>query len=77
LKGPFIFNALRTGLNKNPRRRPGVEVMITIFSDFHKFSAKKIEHFLKTNVMIFFLQNSAAFCVKNANFFRRVLGENI
>jgi hypothetical protein len=30
---------------------PGVDVMITIFSDFCQFSAKKLAFFYKTNVM--------------------------
>jgi hypothetical protein len=52
--------------------------MITIFCVFRQFSAKKMEFFSKTNVMIiFFLQNYALFRVKNANFFVKFLGENI
>jgi hypothetical protein len=38
-------------------RGPGVDVMITIFSDFCQFSAKILAFFSKTNVMIKFLQN--------------------
>jgi hypothetical protein len=49
----------------------GVDVMITIFCDFCQFSAKKIGVFLKTNVMIKVLHNSALFRVKNANCFLR------
>jgi hypothetical protein len=32
--------------------QPGADVMITIFSDFCQFSAKKLAFFSKTNVMI-------------------------
>jgi hypothetical protein len=39
----------------------GVDVMITIFCDFCKFSAKKTAFFSKTNVMINFFQNLALF----------------
>jgi hypothetical protein len=44
-----------------PRRRPGFDVMITIFCDFRKFSAKKLAFFSKTNVMINFFQYFALF----------------
>jgi hypothetical protein len=40
---------------------PGVDVMITIFSDFCQFSAKKLAFFSKTNVMIKILHNLALF----------------
>jgi hypothetical protein len=39
----------------------GVDVMITIFCDFRQFSAKKMEFFSKTNVMIKILLNLALF----------------
>jgi hypothetical protein len=45
-----------------------IDIMITIFRDFRTFSAKKLAFFLKAKVMIHFLQNSAEFCRKNANF---------
>jgi choline-glycine betaine transporter len=51
--------------------------MITIFCDFRQFSAKKLAFFSKTNVMIQFFAYLALFCVKNANFFAEILGENI
>jgi hypothetical protein len=35
----------------------GVDVMITIFSDFSKFLAKQLAFFLKTDVMIIFCTN--------------------
>jgi hypothetical protein len=54
---------------------PGVDVMITIFSDFCQFSAKKLAFFSKTNVMIICFQNLALFWVKNANFFAKFFGE--
>jgi type III secretory pathway component EscS len=38
-----------------------VGVMITIFCHFHQISANKLAFFLKTNVMIHFLHNSAVF----------------
>jgi hypothetical protein len=44
---------------------PGVDVMITIFCDFQPFFCEKIGVFLKTNVMIHFLQDSAGFWEKN------------
>jgi hypothetical protein len=40
---------------------PGVDVMITIFCDFRRFSAKKLAFFSKTNVMIKILHNLALF----------------
>jgi hypothetical protein len=40
---------------------PGVDFMITIFCNFCQFSAKKLEFFSKTNVMIQFLHNLALF----------------
>jgi hypothetical protein len=51
--------------------------MITIFGDFSQFLAKKLPFFLNTNVMFNFFQNLAFFCVKNANFFAKIFGENI
>jgi hypothetical protein len=42
-----------------PGTRAGVDVMITIFCDFCKFSAKILTFFSKTNVMIKFLHNLA------------------
>jgi hypothetical protein len=58
-------------------RRPGVDVMITIFWDFWRFSAKKLAFFSKTNVMIKILHNLALFWVKTANFLLNFFGENI
>jgi hypothetical protein len=55
----------------------GVDVIITIFCDFSKFSAKKFAFFSKTYVMIKILHNLALFWVKNANFFAEFFGENI
>jgi hypothetical protein len=52
-----------------PFAKPGVDVMITIFSNFSKFSAKKLASFSKTNVMSQILQKLAEFCTKNAKFF--------
>jgi superfamily I DNA and RNA helicase len=62
---------------KNNLARSGVDVMITIFCDFHQFSAKKMAFFSKTNVMINFFQNLALFCDKIANFFAEFFGKNI
>jgi hypothetical protein len=39
----------------------GVDVMITIFCDFRKFSAKKLAFFSKTNVMITILHDLPLF----------------
>jgi hypothetical protein len=61
----------------NHRGQTGVDVMITIFCDFSKISAKKLAFFLNTNVMINFFQNLALFRVKNAIFFSKFFGENI
>jgi hypothetical protein len=48
------------------RRRSGVDVMITIFGE-------KIGVFLKNHCYDqFFFKKLALFCVKNANFFRRI-----
>jgi hypothetical protein len=55
----------------------GVDVMITIFLRFSPIFCKKMAFFLKTNVMIHFLQNSAEFFVKNANLFTDFFGENV
>jgi hypothetical protein len=41
--------------------RGSINVMITHFSDFCQFSAKKMEFYLKTNVMINYDQKLAAF----------------
>jgi hypothetical protein len=46
--------------------RPGVDVMLTSFCDFHQFSVTKLAFYLKTNVMVHFMQNFAVFCIKNA-----------
>jgi hypothetical protein len=51
--------------------------MITSFCDFCQFSAKKLEFFSKTNVMIKILHTLAMFRVKNDNFFAEFFGENI
>jgi hypothetical protein len=50
----------------------GVDVMITIFCDFHRFAAKKLAFFLI--FMILFLQNSAVFWVKKTPLFRLFSG---
>jgi hypothetical protein len=50
-------------------------VMITIFCDFHQFSATKLTFFSKTNVMINFFHNLALFWVKNAIFSPNFLAE--
>jgi hypothetical protein len=57
--------------------QPGVDVMITIFCDFCQFSAKKLAFFLKTNVLIKFLQKSSSSLSKNANIFAKFFGDNI
>jgi hypothetical protein len=49
--------------------------MITIFSNFCQFSAKKLAFFLNTNVMIQILHNLALFRVKNAIFLLNVLAK--
>jgi hypothetical protein len=36
------------------KTKPGVDVMITNFGDFHQFSAKILASLLKTNAMIQF-----------------------
>jgi Mn2+/Fe2+ NRAMP family transporter len=48
--------------------------MITIFRDFCQFSAKTLAFFLKTNVMIIFLQTLAAVLGRKK---RQFLCENI
>jgi hypothetical protein len=57
--------------------QPRVDVIITNFCDFCKFSAKKLAFFSKTNVMIQFVHNLALFWVKNANFFAEFFREKI
>jgi hypothetical protein len=53
-------------------KRPGVDVMITIFSDFWQFSAKKLAFFSKTNVIIKILHNLPSFVLsQKRQFFRR------
>jgi hypothetical protein len=69
--GVVVVNSKVVGL------APGVDVMITIFCDFSQFSAKKLAFFLNTNVMMNFFKNLALFCVKNANLFAKIFGENI
>jgi hypothetical protein len=44
---------------KTKRVKSGVDVMITIFSDFCQFLAKELSFFSKTNVTIKFLHNLA------------------
>jgi hypothetical protein len=63
----------------SPKRQmsSGVDVMITIFCHFWQVSAKKLEFFSKTNVMIKILHNLALFWVKNAIFFAEFYGKNI
>jgi hypothetical protein len=51
------------------RSKAGVDVMITVFSDFSKFSAKKIAFYLKNNVMITVLSNFSNFLVQKIAFF--------
>jgi hypothetical protein len=46
----------------------GVDVIITIFCDFCKFSAKKLAIFSKTNVMIKFLQKNSSSLSKKRHF---------
>jgi hypothetical protein len=57
--------------------RPGVDVMMTIFCDFCRFSAKNLAFFSKTNVMIKFLPKSSNSLSKKANIFAKNFGENI
>jgi hypothetical protein len=52
----------------NDGGQPGVDVVITIFSDFRQFSAKKVALFLKTNVMIKICKNYQHF-VQKSQFF--------
>jgi hypothetical protein len=47
----LTFAALR------PIFRPGLDVMIAMFSDFHQFSANNWPFFSETNVLVKFLQN--------------------
>jgi hypothetical protein len=51
----FIEKEARVG------RKPGTDVMITIFGDFRQFSAKQLAFLSKTSVMIKFLHNLALF----------------
>jgi hypothetical protein len=51
-------------------KRPGVGVMITIFCDFHQFSAIKLAFFLQTNVMIHFCGIQQCFATKTPFFHR-------
>jgi hypothetical protein len=51
------------------------DVMIIIFCDFRKFSAKKLAFFFKTNVLIQILQKLAVFRIKNANFCHNLLAK--
>jgi hypothetical protein len=51
-------------------KRPGVDVMITIFCDFYPFSAKKIGVFSKTNVMIAIFAKTRFVMRKKRQFFR-------
>jgi hypothetical protein len=53
---------------------PGVDVMITNFSDF---LAKKMDFFLKTNVMIKILHNLAFILIQKRQFFAEFFVENI
>jgi hypothetical protein len=57
--------------------RAGVDVMITIFSDFCKFSAKNLALFSKTNVMITIFAKTSSSLSKIANIFAKFYGEHI
>jgi hypothetical protein len=53
---------------------PGVDVIITIFSDFlFNFRRKKLEFFVKTNVKIDFLAKTSSSLSKNATIFANFL----
>jgi hypothetical protein len=54
----------------------GFRRLLPIFSNFRPFSAEKVA-FLKTNVMIQFLQKLAEFRTKNADFFSKFVGKNV
>jgi hypothetical protein len=58
-------------LHEPQSRWPGVDVMITIFSDFWQFSAKKLAFFSKTNVMITIFAKFAVVWAKNTNIFAK------
>jgi hypothetical protein len=51
--------------------------MITIFSDFCLFSAKKLAFFSKTNVMINFFSKFGFVLSQKRQFFAKFFGENI
>jgi hypothetical protein len=53
--------------------RPGVDVMITIFSDFCLFSVKKLAFFSKNNVMITIFPKTSSSLSKKRQFFRYIL----
>jgi hypothetical protein len=55
--------------------RPGVNIVITLFGDFHHFS-EKMAFPRKTNVTIHFFRNKQYFEQKTA-LFRNFFGENI
>jgi hypothetical protein len=55
----------------------GTDVMITLFCDFWRFSAKNWRFFHKTNVMIEVLHNLALFWGQKRQFFADFFGENI
>jgi hypothetical protein len=68
----FLNLALLHICQENKILTPGVNVMVTNFSDFRR---KNWRFFLKTNVIIQFLQNLAVLRVKKRQFFAVVLGE--
>jgi hypothetical protein len=47
----------------------GVDVMVTIFGDFSRFSAKKLAFFLITNVMVTIFGDFSRFSAKKLAFF--------
>jgi hypothetical protein len=50
----------------------GVDVMITIFCGFCRFSAKKLAFFSKTNVMINYFSKTSSSLSKKRQYFRHI-----
>jgi hypothetical protein len=75
----FVFHTNTHNSNANTTKRilnraPGIDVMITIFSDFRR---KKLAFFSNTNVTIKILHNLALSRVESAKFFTEFFGKNI
>jgi hypothetical protein len=74
---PWFSFFLKSGTRNSKKTWPGVDVIISIFCNFCRFSAKNWRFSQKNKVMIKLLQKLAVVRARNANFFAKCFGENI